>query len=305
MPKSSPVWSYFEQLSEGDTRYGRCKACQATYKVSSGSTTSLLNHIKLKHHQSYLEFREKRPKVTKNESMFSVNEQTFNDDKRIEHDEEKDSSFDLFVPDESENIVIKQEKSKIADNVVLSGEDFSVDVVNIFKDLSNDLEFTNVTLVTDGGKTIKAHKVVLSAFSPFFKSILINNPHQHPLLYMRGVKWEDMRAILDFIYLGQTKVGMEKVDKFMELAKDLKIKGLTPTLDSNIAPDEYEEIGKDSNKEDMCSVKGMGEGIPNRMTTDDTVIQIMCHLCGYTNISRRRMKDHMEEKHSISLTCYL
>ena len=92
--KSSPVWSYFEQFSAGDTRYGRCKTCQATYKVSSGSTTSLLNHIKLKHHQSYLEFREKRPKVTKNESMFNVNEQTLTDVKLSEQDSEKESSFD-------------------------------------------------------------------------------------------------------------------------------------------------------------------------------------------------------------------
>ena len=303
MPKSSPVWSYFEQFSEGDTRYGLCKTCQATYKVSSGSTTSLLNHIKLKHNQSYLEFREKRPKVTKNESMVNVNEQTLTDVKISEQDSEKESSFDLLFPNESENIPIKRETKKTFEKIVISGEDFSVDAADIFKDLANDLDFTNVTIVTDGGKTIKAHKVVLGAFSPFFKSLLINNPHQHPLLYIRGVQWEDMRAILDFIYLGQTKVDMEKVNEFMELAKDLQIKGLTPSLDSEIGPDDSEEMGNDSNN--MRSVKQMENSIQNRMTTDEPAIQFICHLCEYTNISRKKMIDHMEEKHSISLTCYL
>ena len=119
-----------------------------------------------------------------------------------------------LVSNESEDVSLQQENIYgISDKLVLSGEDFPSDVVNIFRGLANDVEFTNVTLVTDGGKNIKAHKVVLSAFSPFFKNLLVNNPLQHRLLYLRGVHSEDLRSIVDFIYLGQTKVDMEKINQ--------------------------------------------------------------------------------------------
>ena len=34
---------------------------------------------------------------------------------------------------------------------------------------------------------IQSHKVILSACSPFFRSILKRNPHANPLIYLRGV----------------------------------------------------------------------------------------------------------------------
>ena len=59
---------------------------------------------------------------------------------------------------------------------------------NIKLSLSDEAEeghFTDVTLVCEGDKQVSAHKVILSAASPFFKQILIKNPHQHPLIYLR------------------------------------------------------------------------------------------------------------------------
>jgi len=98
------------------------------------------------------------------------------------------------------------------------------------KELRNDNHFTDVTLACEDGKQIKAHKVLLSSSSNFFQDILINNPHQHPLLYLKGIKSSELENIIDFIYIGQTQVGQKDLEKFMQAANELKIKGLIETL---------------------------------------------------------------------------
>merc|ERR1719318_2498756 len=85
--------------------------------------------------------------------------------------------------------------------------------------------FTDVTLVCDGDKQIKAHKVIIGSCSQFFKNILLKNPHHNPLIYLRGIKFEILEAIVKFVYLGETKVRKEEVDLFLDAIKDLKIDG--------------------------------------------------------------------------------
>ena len=48
--------------------------------------------------------------------------------------------------------------------------------------------------------------MVLAACSPWFQSLLRRNPHQHPLIYLKGVSWNSLQLILSFMYLGETKV---------------------------------------------------------------------------------------------------
>ena len=74
---------------------------------------------------------------------------------------------------------------------------------------------------------IQAHKVILSACSPFFRSVLRRNPHQHPLLYLKGVKYTDLQAVLNFMYHGEVNVAQEELNSFLAVAEDLRVKGLT------------------------------------------------------------------------------
>merc|ERR1719400_1867514 len=73
---------------------------------------------------------------------------------------------------------------------------------------------------------MEAHKVVLVASSPFFLNILKRTKHPHPLIYMRGVKPENLMAMVDFFYYGEANVYQENLDSFLVLAEELQLKGL-------------------------------------------------------------------------------
>jgi len=109
----------------------------------------------------------------------------------------------------------------------LSRSDFQNSTKDAFMLLKQDTDFLDVTLACEDGKQVKAHKVVLSSFSSVFKSILKNNPHAHPLLYLTGVEEQDVLNILDFIYLGEAKIVQDDLKRFMDIAEKFKINGLT------------------------------------------------------------------------------
>jgi len=106
---------------------------------------------------------------------------------------------------------------------------------NGFQDITNkaigslrtDSDFSDVTLVCEDGEQIEAHKFLLAASTTFFQNLLNRNKHAHPLVYMRGVRSQDLVAIVDFLYYGEANVHEESIDQFLALAKELKLKGLT------------------------------------------------------------------------------
>ena len=83
-----------------------------------------------------------------------------------------------------------------------------------------------MTLVCDDGQ-LEAHKVVIAACSPFFRNVLKRNPHPHPLLYLKNLRYADLKAILNFMYHGEANVSQAELNTFLESAEDLRVKGLT------------------------------------------------------------------------------
>jgi len=108
----------------------------------------------------------------------------------------------------------------------LRWNDFENNISGAFKELREDKDFFDVTLACDDDQ-MQAHKVILSACSPFFRGILRRNKHEHPLLYLKGVKYADLVSVLNFMYHGEVNVAQEELNSFLAVAEDLKVKGLT------------------------------------------------------------------------------
>ena len=128
--------------------------------------------------------------------------------------------------------------------------DFKTTVSNSFGILREEKEFFDVTLVSDDERQIPAHKLVLSACSDFFKSILRNNSHSHPLLYLSGIHSTNLSLILDYIYQGEVQIYQEHLDSFLEVAQKLKIEGLI--TGTAVKQEEYEDL---DNSADMFTAQ--------------------------------------------------
>ena len=108
----------------------------------------------------------------------------------------------------------------------LRWNDFEHNISNAFRELRDDKDFFDVTLACDE-EQIQAHKVILSACSSFFHNILRRNPHQHPLLYVKGVKLTYLESVLNFMYHGEVNVAQDDLNSFLQVAEDLSVRGLT------------------------------------------------------------------------------
>ena len=119
----------------------------------------------------------------------------------------------------------------MSEKLCLKWNDFQENVNKAFGNLKEDKEFADVTLACEDGQQLEAHKVILAASSPFFQNILRKNRHPHPLIYMKGAKFEDLLAIVDFLYFGEANVFQENLDAFLSTAEELKLTGLTGQKD--------------------------------------------------------------------------
>ena len=52
--------------------------------------------------------------------------------------------------------------------------------------VDGEAAFSDVTLVLEDKHPLLAHKVILSATSPFFRHVLNEDAHNHPLIYVGG-----------------------------------------------------------------------------------------------------------------------
>ena len=143
----------------------------------------------------------------------------------------------------------------------LRWNDFQTNMVSSFKHLRDEKSFTDVTLACDG-QTCKAHKMVLSACSPYFKvrhkkkhfrrpqvmgkkrmliilfpwlnifslrcfqALLEENPAKHPIIILKDVPFQHLTAILEFMYAGEVNVAQDQLPAFLKTAERLKVKGL-------------------------------------------------------------------------------
>ena len=101
----------------------------------------------------------------------------------------------------------------------------------MFRDLYSEEKYQDVTLVCDDQTQLKAHKAVLSAFSPVFRGILGNHQQIHPIIFLRGIQYLEMELILKFMYFGETTVFLERSEEFLRVARDLEMSDLSDLHD--------------------------------------------------------------------------
>ena len=119
----------------------------------------------------------------------------------------------------------------MTEKLCLQWNDYQENTKSALGNLRQDKDFNDVTLVCEDGQQVEAHKVILAASSPFFRKLFGKNKHPHPLVYMRGMKINDLIAVVDFLYRGEANVAQQNLDSFLAIAEELQLRGLVGNMD--------------------------------------------------------------------------
>ena len=102
-------------------------------------------------------------------------------------------------------------------------------------------DFMDITLVCDDRTEFRAHRNILSAFSPVIRQMLqLNAKSSHPVVFLRGVKKQEMESILKFIYLGEVSFNQSRMDEFLAVADILEVRELRESFGSSDPPKNVE-----------------------------------------------------------------
>ena len=113
---------------------------------------------------------------------------------------------------------------------MLKWSEHNPQVMTTFYQLWEQSHLTDVTLATEG-KTFLAHKMLLSACSPYFRHLFINNPCKHPTVFLKDVPERHMELLLEYMYAGRIAVKHTELAEVLKTASSLKIRGLTTPVE--------------------------------------------------------------------------
>uniref|UniRef100_A0A182Q3Y5 BTB domain-containing protein n=1 Tax=Anopheles farauti TaxID=69004 RepID=A0A182Q3Y5_9DIPT len=105
-------------------------------------------------------------------------------------------------------------------------------ILSSFRHLRDEEDFVDVTIACDS-RSFTAHKVVLSACSPYFRKLLKANPCEHPIVILRDVRSEDIENLLRFMYNGEVHIGQDQLSDFLKTAQLLQVRGLADVTTGN------------------------------------------------------------------------
>ena len=151
----------------------------------------------------------------------------------------------------------------------LKWNNFQANVSTSFQEIRKSQSLLDVTLVTDDLKEVKAHRLLLTVCSDFFKTILSDSKPE-PIIYLPGFHSTNMSLILDYIYNGEVQIYQDQLDSFLESAQKLKIQGLVFDNDEN-ETEEYIENSCINN-----SFKPKIENLHPQEISTNTTFQLKC-----------------------------
>ena len=187
----------------------------------------------------------------------------------------------------------------------LTSDAYSDHQRKILHDLLETNDFADVTLVCDDLKQIKAHRNILSACSPVFKTMLhIETNNSHPVIYLRGIQYTEMESIIQYIYQGKATFLQERLSDLLSTAKSLQIRELANSVtdEKPAATGSQEDEEVLQNKEDLL--------IETQIETDEKTFKSMkqefhdqngelysCRQCPFETTTLKYLKEHNKTQH--------
>ena len=183
----------------------------------------------------------------------------------------------------------------------LSWHTYSNHLKSMMKELMINEDFSDVTLVTEDKKQIKANISILSACSPVFKDILRKSKNSSSIMYLRGIQYSEMESIMQFIYLGEATFHEERMKEFLAVAKSLEIKELcNAKTESNDELEDYPSPNDTSTEmveEQTVKSDDMKEQVINKRQGSVVSGKYECDECHKIYLHRKGLTAHKQSVH--------
>ena len=114
-------------------------------------------------------------------------------------------------------LIVKMEK------FCLKWNDFQVNTSKSIIAFKQDKDFADVTLVSDEGSYIPAHRLILSMASEFFSDGLKKMNHPSPMIFLPGFDSKTLSSIIDYVYNDEVQLFQEDLDPFLDAAQKFNI----------------------------------------------------------------------------------
>ena len=127
--------------------------------------------------------------------------------------------------------------------LLLKWTDYEDNVSSTLEKQNSSSFCSDLILVSDELVTFQVHKFVLSAFSPMIKELLLKNPHPRPLIYLKGIKKEELQSLLNLVYFGKTSFNNPdpgSKDMFVKVIEKFQLTGFEESsnqMEKRIAKD--------------------------------------------------------------------
>ncbi|XP_063992380.1 protein bric-a-brac 1-like isoform X2 [Diachasmimorpha longicaudata] len=126
-------------------------------------------------------------------------------------------------------------------------------ILQVFGEHLSSESLVDVTLSCEG-RFIKAHKIILSACSPYFQELFENHSSKHPVIILNGVKYEDLQSMIEFMYNGEIRVEESELTDLLSIAEALQVKGLCNVRDrKSRGSDKPEDLKSDTKLDSPAS----------------------------------------------------
>ena len=185
-------------------------------------------------------------------------------------------------------------------NLVLYSKSFKEKVVNSFRQIYDNDLFTDVTLIAADNVNISAHKVILCSSSSYFKNLLTRNTD---IITMDHINPIILKGIMEYLYLGQTKVQVEFASTFVAVAQMLQIEDFY--TDNSNEKDNKDTVldtwtKPEGNKKEKDSIDKSNEKVVKEFIDVKKTSKNQCDQCAYETKYKRQLKKHKKAEHGTS-----
>ena len=188
----------------------------------------------------------------------------------------------------------------MTEKIDLTWHTFQTHSNELLSDLYKSSSFSDVTLVTVDQTQFKCHKFVLSACSSVFRNILKTDLNS-PFIYLRGIAREEMESVLQFMYLGEATFYQERMNEFLNVAKDLDLKEIGQSVDVNEVEAEHtqgdiiQELSSSDDDDNDCNMlKSYSTATTFPLNENG---KFACNHCQLSYSSKSHLVRHVKAEH--------